>query len=50
MIVGLKKKGLLPQKWDFVAAPRVYNPLGNTVAFLNEDDIIGSFLKLQQSI
>jgi hypothetical protein len=50
MIIGLKKEGLLPTKWDFVAAPRVYNPLGNTVTFLNEDDIISSFLKLQQSI
>ena len=50
MIVGLKKEGLLPSQWEFVAAPRAYNPLGNTVTFLNEDDIISSFLKLQQSI
>mmetsp|Transcript_1141 Transcript_1141/g.2241 ORF Transcript_1141/g.2241 Transcript_1141/m.2241 type:complete len:816 (-) Transcript_1141:200-2647(-) len=46
IIMGLKKDGILPAKWDFVAAPRTYNPLGNMVTFLNEEDIIGSFRKL----
>ena len=50
MIVGLKKEGLLNSNWEFVAAPRTYNPLGNLTTFLNEDDIISSFLKLQQSM
>ena len=45
-IMGLKKDGILPAKWDFVAAPRTYNPLGNMVTFLNEEDIIGSFKQL----
>ena len=42
-IMGLKKEGILPDKWDFVAAPRTYNPLGNVVTFLNEEDIIGAY-------
>ncbi|KAL7535778.1 hypothetical protein ACHAXR_008436 [Thalassiosira sp. AJA248-18] len=42
-VMGLKKDGILPAKWDFVAAPRTYNPLGNVVTFLNEEDIISSF-------
>lgn len=45
-IMGLKKDGILPNKWDFVAAPRTYNPLGNVVTFLNEEDIMSSFKKM----
>lgn len=48
MVMGLKRENLLPSKWGFVAAPRTYNPLGNTVTFLNEDDIIGSFLHVNK--
>ncbi|KAL9190817.1 hypothetical protein ACHAXT_000523 [Thalassiosira profunda] len=44
-VMALKKDDLLPAKWNFVAAPRTYNPLGNTVTFLNEQDIIASFEK-----
>ena len=50
LLIGLKKEDLLPQKWEFIAAPRTYNPLGNTVTFLNEDDIVASFQKLRQSM
>ncbi|KAL3765956.1 hypothetical protein ACHAW5_011353 [Stephanodiscus triporus] len=46
-IMALKKQGILPAKWDFVAAPRTYNPLGNTVTFLNEEDIIGAYMTLR---
>ena len=45
-IMSLKKEGILLKKWAFVAAPRTYNPLGNTITFLNEDDIVGEFKKL----
>ena len=45
-IMGLKKNGILPNKWDFVSAPRAYNPLGNVVTFLNEEDIVKSFQNL----
>eukprot|EP00581_Thalassiosira_minuscula_P020012 CAMPEP_0183715418 /NCGR_PEP_ID=MMETSP0737-20130205/9644_1 /TAXON_ID=385413 /ORGANISM="Thalassiosira miniscula, Strain CCMP1093" /LENGTH=827 /DNA_ID=CAMNT_0025944513 /DNA_START=30 /DNA_END=2513 /DNA_ORIENTATION=- len=45
-IMGLKKADLLPAKWDFVAAPRAYNPLGNMVTFLNEEDIVSAFKKI----
>ena len=31
---------------EFVAPPRAYNPLGNTLTFLNEDDIAHSFERL----
>jgi hypothetical protein len=46
MVMGLNKSRLLPKKWSFVGAPRTYNPLGNTVTFLNEDDILGSFVSM----
>lgn len=46
MIMGLKSDDLLPSRWGFVAAPRTYNPLGSMVTFLNEDDIVNSFVKL----
>jgi hypothetical protein len=46
-IMSLKKLGILP-RWDFVAAPRTYNPLGNTITFLNEDDIIRAYETLQK--
>ena len=42
----LKSEKLLPPKWEFVAPPRAYNPLGNTLTFLNEDDIAHSFERL----
>jgi len=42
-IMALKKDGILPAKWDFVAAPRTYNPLGSVVTFLNEEDIIDAY-------
>ncbi|KAL7547356.1 hypothetical protein ACHAWF_010672 [Thalassiosira exigua] len=45
-VMGLKKYGLLPPKWDFVAAPRTYNPLGNVVTFLNEEDIVLAFKQM----
>ena len=45
-IMGLKKEGILPYKWDFVAAPRTYNPLGNEITFLNEEDIMEAYKKL----
>ena len=48
-IMGLKKDGVLPANWDFVAAPRTYNPLGSVVTFLNEEDIVSSFKKLTAS-
>lgn len=47
--MGLKKDGLLPAKWDFVAAPRTYNPLGNVITFLNEEDIVTSFKNMLAS-
>jgi hypothetical protein len=47
-IMGLNNDGILPPKWSFVAAPRTYNPLGNTVTFLNEEDIIQSFVRLNK--
>jgi len=48
-VMGLKKENILPAKWDFVAAPRTYNPLGQLVTFLNEDDIISAFKKMHST-
>lgn len=43
MISQLKRDNILPNNWEFVAAPRTYNPLGNTITFLSREDIIGAF-------
>jgi len=40
MIPQLKKDDVLPSNWDFVAAPRTYNPLGSMITFLNEEDVV----------
>ena len=42
MISQLKTESALPNNWEFVAAPRTYNPLGNTITFLSQEDIIGA--------
>jgi len=47
-IKSLKKQGTLPSRWDFVAAPRTWNPLGKTITFLNEDDIIRAYETLRK--
>ena len=44
-IMGLQKDRILPF-WGFVAAPRTYNPLGNVITFLNEEDIIEAYRKM----
>jgi pyruvate/2-oxoglutarate/acetoin dehydrogenase E1 component len=46
-VMEMKKRGILPAKWDFVAAPRTYNPLGKTITFLNEEDIIRAYMTLR---
>jgi len=43
MISQLKAENSLPNNWEFVAAPRTYNPLGNTITFLSQEDIIDAF-------
>lgn len=48
MIMALRKDNLLPAKWGFVGASRTYNPLGNLCTFLNEDDVMQSFLSLSK--
>lgn len=40
MIVTLQREDSLPSNWGFIAAPRTYNPLGNTITFLSQEDII----------
>jgi 2-oxoisovalerate dehydrogenase E1 component len=42
----LHREGLLPTKWEHVAAPRTYNPLGSMCTFLSEEDIVAAFHKL----
>ena len=40
MLVTLQREDSLPSNWGFIAAPRTYNPLGNTITFLSQEDII----------
>ena len=40
MITSLQREDSLPSNWEFIAAPRTYNPLGNTITFLSQEDII----------
>jgi len=44
IIVQLQEKGLLPNMWRSVAACPTYNPLGTTLTFLNEQDIVSASL------
>ena len=47
-IADLRSRGDLRarDRWDFVAAPRTYNPLGSTVTFLNEGDVVKGIERL----
>jgi hypothetical protein len=45
MAVSLHREGLL-RRWDLVAAPRTYNPLGSLETFLNVDDVAEAATKL----
>ena len=46
MVCSLRSEGMLPQKWELIAAPRTYNPLGSAVTFLNTDDIVTTFQRM----
>jgi 2-oxoisovalerate dehydrogenase E1 component len=46
IITSLQQEGLLPQRWQSVAAAATYNPLGNLTTFLNVDDIVAAAKKL----
>ena len=49
-ICSLQTDGLLQKiQWELVSAPRTYNPLGTTITFLNEKDIIQTYSKLKES-
>jgi 2-oxoisovalerate dehydrogenase E1 component len=45
-IVSLQGEGKLPERWEHVAAPRTYNPLGSTSTFLNTEDIVSGIIRL----
>lgn len=47
LIQILQQKKKLPQKWISVAAQPTYNPLGATLTFTNDQDIIDAYLQLQ---
>jgi pyruvate/2-oxoglutarate/acetoin dehydrogenase E1 component len=49
MVCSLQKERLLPDNWEFVAAPRTYNPLGSMVTFLNTDDVALAFIRLRMN-
>lgn len=46
VVCSLQSERYLPDKWQLVAAPRTYNPLGNMCTFLNQKDLIQAFHKL----
>lgn len=46
-IAKLQADGILPQKWRSVAAPHTYNPLGRSITFLSEDDIVQAAIALR---
>jgi len=39
MITSLNQRQALPLHWEFVGAPRTYNPLGSTATFLSQHSI-----------
>lgn len=43
-VVKLQDRGLLPARWRSVGAAPTYNPLGSTVTFLSEADIVSAAL------
>eukprot|EP00929_Paragymnodinium_shiwhaense_P077325 TRINITY_DN39818_c0_g2_i1.p1 TRINITY_DN39818_c0_g2~~TRINITY_DN39818_c0_g2_i1.p1 ORF type:complete len:777 (-),score=162.47 TRINITY_DN39818_c0_g2_i1:152-2482(-) len=45
-ITSLQAEGLLPAKWRSVGAANTYNPLGQTVTFLQEADILQAALSV----
>lgn len=47
-VARLQGEGLLPARWRSVAAAPTYNPLGSTVTFLNEDDIVHAALAVMK--
>ena len=46
MVCSLRSEGLLPNRWELIAAPRTYNPLGSLATFLNSDDIVQTFRRM----
>jgi hypothetical protein len=48
MVCSLQREGLLPRKWEVIAAPRTYNPLGSTVTFLSTDDVLKAFERMKE--
>lgn len=39
-VAQLQSQGRLPARWRSISAPRTYNPLGNTVTFINKEDVL----------
>lgn len=48
IILELQNEGLLPRKWDCVAAKSTYNPLGCTLTFVSMQDIVSACLRLNE--
>jgi hypothetical protein len=44
-IVKLKQQKKLPHSWGCVTAAPTYNPLGTSITFVNEGDVIAEVLK-----
>ena len=47
MITILQNQDALPKYWRLISAQPTYNPLGNLLTFLSEDDIIGAYKKIK---
>ena len=46
IVTLLNREEHLPKYWDFISAPKTYNPLGNMVSFLGAEDIKHALLEL----
>jgi 2-oxoisovalerate dehydrogenase E1 component len=46
IITRLQAQGALPARWQCVAAQPTYNPLGTTLTFTSEEDIMSACLKV----
>lgn len=45
-VTTLQNQGAMTKDWRFVSAARTYNPLGNTVTFVNEEDVVDAALNV----
>ena len=48
VVCSLRSDNLLPDQWQLVAAPRTFNPLGSMCTFLNPEDVVEAYHRLDR--